>query len=112
MRTDTIEYDGYRGSVRFSSRDRLFHGQIIGISDVITFEGESVDSLEKAFREAIRDYITFCEEIGKAPERCYSGRIPLRIDQDLHRRIAAEAEAEGASLNRWIADRLGKISLD
>jgi predicted HicB family RNase H-like nuclease len=79
---------------------------------VITFAGEGVDALERAFREAIRDYIAFCEEIGKPPERCYSEKIPLRTDQDLHRRIAAEAESEGSSLNGLIADLLGRIAID
>ena len=104
---DTIEHQGYRGSVRFSSEDRVFHGQIIGINDVITFEATTVAALEKSFRRAVKDYIEACEEIGKTPERTYSGKIPLRIDQELHRRIAAEAEAAGSSLNGWIAEVLG-----
>ena len=107
---DTINHDGYRGSVRFSAQDHVVHGQIIGINDVITFEGETVDALENAFREAITDYIAFCKEVGKTPERTYSGRIPLRIDQDLHRRIAAEAKSAGSSLNGWIAEVLGKVT--
>lgn len=105
---DTIEHNGYRGSVRFSADDHTFHGQIIGINDVITFEGETVDLLETAFREAVEDYVKFCNEMGKAPERAYSGKIPLRIDKDLHRLIAGEAEASGSSLNGWIADVLAK----
>ena len=105
---DTIEHGGYRGSVRFSADDHIFHGQIIGINDVITFEGETVDALEAAFREAVDDYVEHCNEIGKNPERAYSGKIPLRIERDLHRLIAVEAEAEGLSLNGWIADVLAK----
>ena len=32
---DTIEYEGYRGSVRFSADDRVLHGRLLGINDVM-----------------------------------------------------------------------------
>lgn len=36
-------------------------------------------------------------------EQQYSGRLLLRIAKSLHRELAQEAEAEGVSLNSWIA---------
>jgi predicted RNase H-like HicB family nuclease len=36
-------------------------------------------------------------------EQQYSGRLLLRLAKSLHRELAQEAEAEGVSLNRWIA---------
>ena len=42
----------------------------------------------------------------RAPARPYSGKIPLRIDPETHRRAAALAQAEGLSLNQWIARRI------
>jgi len=105
---DTIEHNGYRGSVRFSADDRVFHGRLLGINDVIGFEAETVDELEVAFREAVDDYLLACNELGKDPERAYSGNIPLRIDPELHRAIALEADSVGSSLNAWIAEGLKK----
>lgn len=107
---DTIEHGGYRGSVRFSGGDRVFYGRILGINDVITFEGETVNELEVAFREAVADYLSTCKELGKAPERAYSGKIPLRIDPELHRAIALEADTAGSSLNAWICENLKKLT--
>ena len=40
-------------------------------------------------------------EPGEEPQ--YSGRLLLRIAKSLHRELAQEAEAEGVSLNSWIA---------
>lgn len=40
-------------------------------------------------------------EPGAEPQ--YSGRFVLRIAKSLHRELAQEAEAEGVSLNSWIA---------
>ena len=81
-------------------------GRILGIDDVVNFEGADVDELEKAFREAVDDYLALCEKLGRAPDREYSGRIPLRIDSALHRRVAMAADSESKSVNSWIADAL------
>jgi predicted HicB family RNase H-like nuclease len=103
---DAMEYKGYRGVVHYSAEDRILHGRILGIDDVVSFEGADVDELEKAFHEAVDDYLTLCEKLGRMPDREYSGRIPLRIDGALHRRVAIAAHSEGSSVNSWIADAL------
>jgi len=103
---DAMEYKGFRGAVRFSAEDRVLHGRILGIDDVVNFEGANVDELESAFREAVDDYIATCEKLGRKPARSYSGRIPLRIDPTLHRRVAIAADADAKSVNSWIADAL------
>ncbi len=103
---EAIEYKGYRGAVRYSAEDRILHGRILGIDDGVNFEGADVDELEKAFHEAVDDYLALCEKLGRAPDREYSGRIPLRIDGALHRRVAIAADSEAKSVNSWIADAL------
>lgn len=103
---DTMEYKGYRGVVRYSAEDRVLHGRILGIEDVVNFEGAEVEELEKAFHEAVDDYLALCEKLGRDPDREYSGRIPLRIDATLHRRVAIAADSVAKSVNSWIAETL------
>lgn len=103
---DTMEYKGYRGVVRYSAEDRVLHGRILGIDDVVNFEGADVEELQRAFHEAVDDYLALCEKLGRAPDWEYSGRIPLRIDSALHRRVAIAADSEAKSVNSWIADAL------
>jgi predicted HicB family RNase H-like nuclease len=103
---DTLEYKGYRGAVRYSAEDRVLHGRILGIEDVVNFEGAEVEELELAFREAVDDYLALCEKLGRDPDREYSGRIPLRIDTTLHRRVAIAADSAAKSVNSWIAETL------
>jgi predicted HicB family RNase H-like nuclease len=103
---DTMEYKGYRGAVCYSAEDRVLHGRILGIGDVVNFEGAEVEELEKAFREAVDDYLALCEKLGRAPDREYSGRIPLRIDAALHRCVAIAADSAEKSVNSWIAETL------
>ena len=53
------------GSVLYNPEDRVFHGKIEFINDLVTFEGRSVDELEAAFAEAVDDYLELCETVGK-----------------------------------------------
>jgi len=63
-----LSHKGYFGSVEFSDEDDILYGRIIGISDRITYEGDSVKNLRRDFVSAVDDYLCLCEELGKAPE--------------------------------------------
>lgn len=99
-----LEYKGYYGVVE--ADEGVFSGRVAGLRDVITFEGQSFTEVEQAFHDSIDDYLAFCAERGETPDRTFSGKVPLRLDPDLHRRAAARAQAEGVSLNQWIARRI------
>ena len=96
----------YTATVEFDDEDRIFHGRVIGLRDAITFEGATAEELENDFREAVEDYLEICQRRGEKPDRPYSGKLNLRMPPDLHRRLAAHAEAEGKSLNAAIVERL------
>lgn len=99
-----LEYKGYVGTV--SAENGAFHGRVTGLRDVVTFEGETYEEVEQAFRNSVDDYLAFCAERGEAPDKPFSGRVPLRLNPELHRRASVRAEAEGLSLNQWIAKRI------
>jgi predicted HicB family RNase H-like nuclease len=99
-----LEYNGYIGTVE--AEDGVFVGRVAGLRDVITFEGTTFAEVERAFRDSIDDYLAFCAQRGEPADRLYSGRIPLRVSPDTHRRAAMRAKAEGLSLNQWIARRI------
>jgi predicted HicB family RNase H-like nuclease len=48
---DTIEHEGFLGSVHFSSEDKCFFGKVEGIDDLISFEGDTVKNLTKNFQK-------------------------------------------------------------
>ena len=63
---DVMQYKNFIGSVHFNANDEIFYGKIEGINnDLVTFEGESVKKLKKAFEEAVEDYLQLCEQVGK-----------------------------------------------
>ena len=101
-----LEYKGYRGRVEFDSEAKIFHGEVVGTRDVITFQGTSVKELEGAFHDSVNDYLEFCAERGEEPDKPFTGRLMVRLPPDLHRELYVEAQEEGMSLNQLVAERL------
>ncbi len=101
-----INYKGYAATVEYDSDDRCFHGIVTNIADTVYFEGTSVDELEQAFRDAVDAYLAHCKEIGKSPDKPFSGTFNVRLDPALHRQAATLARASGKSLNTFVAEAL------
>jgi len=99
---DILEYKGYYASLHFSSEDEVFYGKILGIDDLVNFEGASVKELKKAFREAVDDYIETCNELGKEPNKTYKGTFNVRLTTDLHKQAAVYAAMHNISLNDFV----------
>ena len=101
-----ITYKGYHGVFEYDAEADIFHGEVVNLSDVITFQGRSIDELKEALADSVEDYLDFCASKGKTPEKPYSGRFNVRLEPELHQRIALEAAASGKSLNGWVAETL------
>ncbi|MBF9015187.1 MULTISPECIES: type II toxin-antitoxin system HicB family antitoxin [unclassified Oceanispirochaeta] len=97
-----MEYKGYIGDVHFDSDAHIFHGEVINTKDVITFQGKTVDELERAFSESIDDYISWCKEDGVEPEKPYSGKFNLRLTPELHKEVAITARMMKLSINKFV----------
>ncbi len=67
-----MKYKDYWGEVTFDDEAKIFHGEVIGLKDVITFQGKNVDEIEQAFKDSIDDYLTCCQERGEQPENFLS----------------------------------------
>ena len=103
---DIIKHQDYYATVHFSMEDDVFFGKILGISDLVTFEGQSVKELKKAFKEAIDDYLETCKETGKVPEKTYKGSFNVRVSPDLHKEAAFAAAQNNITLNDFVKDAI------
>ncbi|HUY35643.1 MAG TPA: type II toxin-antitoxin system HicB family antitoxin [Pirellulales bacterium] len=101
-----MEYQGYIGRVEFDDEAGIFHGEVINTRDVITFQGESVAELKKAFQESVDDYSAFCASRGEEPDKPFSGQFVTRIPPELHRQVNLAAGLSGKSLNAWVSEQL------
>ena len=101
-----MEYKGYIGKVEIDEEAGILHGEVINIRDVVTFEGQTVDELQQAFRDSVEDYLAFCAQRGEAPEKPFSGKFVLRLPTELHRRAYVKAKSADKSLNSWVTEVL------
>lgn len=99
---DILEYKGYYANIHFSAEDDVFYGKLIGINDLIMFEGASVKELKEAFKEAVDDYVETCKEVGKAPDKTYKGVFNVRIPSETHRQAALIASLKNVTLNEFV----------
>jgi len=105
-----MKYKDYYGHVEYLSDENIFHGEVLGIRDVVTFQGSSTDELVKAFRDSVDDYLDLCAEQGTEPDKPFSGKLLLRIAPELHRRLFLAAKENGKSLNAWVTEKLEPVA--
>ena len=97
-----MEHKGYYAHIEYSDEDECFFGTIAGITDIISFEGNSTSELKEAFIEAVEDYLDICERQVKEPQKAYKGSFNVRIDPELHKRAVLAAMSDNISLNQLV----------
>ena len=106
-----MTYKGYYGVVQYDDEAKIFHGEVINTRAVITFQGTNVDEIETAFRDSVDDYLDWCKERKKEPEKPFSGKFVLRLSPDLHRKLNLKAKMTNTSLNSFIVQTLEKAAV-
>jgi predicted HicB family RNase H-like nuclease len=96
--SDVMKYKDYTAKVSYDAEAKLFHGQVIGMNDVVTFQGRSVDELEKALEESIEDYLAMCKEDSTNPQKSFSGNFPVRTTPEIHDFLYTTSRILGLSL--------------
>ena len=94
-----LEYKGYHAKIEFDSEDLVLRGKIEGIKDLVNFESTDISTVEEEFHAAVDDYLEFCKEVGKEPDKEYRGTFNIRISPDLHKKLAIVAMQNGDTLN-------------
>jgi predicted HicB family RNase H-like nuclease len=82
----------------------------VGIRDIFTYEANSAKELLTAFHECVDDYLEFCAEQGKEPEKPFSGKLALRTTPEVHRLVSRAASSDGKSINQWVSDTLAEAA--
>jgi predicted HicB family RNase H-like nuclease len=107
---NAMTYKGYLGKVGFDPADNIFVGHVLGVSDRITFHGETVAGLTADFRKAVDHYLDDCEKTGREPQKAASGKLMLRIRPEVHAAVSVAAAAAGKSISQWADEVLDQAS--
>ena len=102
-----LEHRGYKGEVKLSIEDGCLHGKVIGIHDVVSYEGENIGQIKLRFEEAVDDYIEFCLERGKEPNKpIYESLHINNLDLEVCVNIIALANEQSKSVSETVQDAL------
>ena len=99
-----FHYNGYSGSAKISVEDSCLFGKIEYISDLVTYEADTVEQLEAEFRLAVDSYIETCKELGLKPKKSFKGSINVKLKPEIHDKASSKADNIGKSLNDYIAE--------
>lgn len=99
-----MKYKEYLAHTEFDAEGDIFHGEVINIRDVITFQGKSEKELEEAFRDSVEDYLDFCAERGESPDKPFSGYFTVNLSPELHRQVILAAEKSGKNMDNWVTE--------
>jgi predicted HicB family RNase H-like nuclease len=95
---------GYKGYFEYDEKIDIFHGQVVGIRDVVTFQGRSIDELKIALKDSVEDYLDMCKQESKIPDKPFSGKFSLRLSPELHSRVAQSAILTKKSINSLVTE--------
>lgn len=59
---DRMVYKGYESTPKHDAECGVFYGLVDGIDGLCEYESETAEGVEKAFRDAVDDYIDACRE--------------------------------------------------
>lgn len=102
MKNNILVYKGYHTKIEFDLETYTLRGKIEGIGDLVNFSSQDITTIEQEFHNAVDDYLEFCEEVGKEPDKEYKGTFNVRIAPELHKQLALEAYKEEESLNALV----------
>lgn len=106
---DLLSYKHYNGTVEYSKEDACLFGKVVGVKSLLSYEGNSIQELERAFQTVIEDYLADCQERNVQPEQPYIGSFHVRISPELHRNIAVYAIEHGKSLDAAVEEAIGNM---
>jgi len=101
-----LEYNGYLGTVEFALEGNVFHGKVIGIDGLISYEGKNLESLRQDFEEAIDDYFTMCKDNDIELQKPHFSHLSVKIPLTLHKHLAAFSIKNNKTLSEAVEEAL------
>lgn len=103
---DKLTYKGYYTEIHYSEEDKVLFGKVEGIADLVNFESDSAKTIEKEFHDAVDEYLAYCREVGKSPDKPYKGSFNVRINPELHKQAALCAAMHNKTLNTVVSEAI------
>ena len=100
---EQLKYKDFYGSAESDLEAGVCRGTLLFIDDLVTYQADTVAGLKKEFENAVEDYLVTCVEVGKAPQKAFTGVFNVRISPQDHRAASLLALKEQQSLNSFVS---------
>lgn len=101
---ELMEYKGYTATVEVDLDAGILYGYVLGLTGGIDFQTENIADVRREFEASVEDYLAWCNDENREPEKPFGGKITLRIEPKLHCEAALQAAREGLRLEDWLQD--------
>jgi predicted HicB family RNase H-like nuclease len=101
--TDILNHKGYSGSIEIDLQHDCLFGKLLFINDAVIYQGKNLPELKESFKNAVDEYLDTCAEMGREPDKQFSGSFNIRIDPKMHKRLAVESIKNNKSINSLVA---------
>ena len=64
----TLKHQGYEGTAELDIGRGICRGRILFIADMVTYQADSPQELQREFEVAVEDYVATCVALGKEPQ--------------------------------------------
>lgn len=81
------------------TQSNCLFGKLQFIRALVSYEGETVSELTRAFHDAVDDYLSTCASLSQGPEIPCKGSFSVRVGHDLHLAASVVATRQSISLN-------------
>ena len=109
VKSDFMKYKDYRATISYDENDNIFVGEVFGVSDSLNFHGRSIQELETSFHDCIENYLEYCKQVGKEPQKEFSGSFNVRVSPEIHEHASEYAVKNGISLNQVVSLAIEKF---
>lgn len=103
---NVMKFGEYEAVIAFDPETELFRGEFVGLNGGADFYAESIKSLRKEGAISLRVFLDFAKEKGISARKHASGKLTLRLNPEMHRKLSMLAKAKHTSLNQVIVESL------
>ncbi|MBB3639820.1 type II toxin-antitoxin system HicB family antitoxin [Variovorax atrisoli] len=104
--TNILKYKDFQGTAEVDVERGVLRGKLMFVTDLVTYEAATARELQSEFEAAIEDYIQTCKEVGKEPQKSFTGQFNVRIEPECHKAAVMLAAHDGRSLNAVVAEAI------
>lgn len=103
---NVMTISGHQAVIVYDPEIEMFRGEFVNLNGGADFYAADIAGLKREGEQSLKVFLDECQTRGIEPMRQVSGKLALRMQPDLHRRLILEAARLGTSLNTLITRQL------